>query len=155
MGHIAIAFIIAFSFEACQKDLREVYELPPGFRGWVHVDVDMPNCPPLKIRDGVVYFHIGPNGRGCISGTPPARQTQEAYVYLDRDRTQLNQTAWGGGGMVWAGHSIVLLQREGKRYLCSFGFFIGTEEEFKRSGGDAPSNERCSPRPFDPARTPF
>jgi hypothetical protein len=155
LGHARIALMIAFSFQGCQKERREVYELPPGLRGWVHVDVDMPNCPPLEVRDGVAYIHVGSDGRGCISGTPPAGQTQETYVYLDPDRTQLKQTGWGGGGMVWAGHSIILLQREGKRYLCSYGFFVGTEQDYKRSGGDAPSNERCSPREFDPARTPF
>jgi hypothetical protein len=137
---------------ACKEVHREVYEIPPGLRGWVHVDVDMPECAPLDVRDNSIYFHIAPNGRGCTSGVPPSGAMKGTYVVLDKDRTPLPQTGWGFGGLIWGGHNIILLERNHKRYLCSFGFFVGTEEEFKRSGGDSPSNERCSPREADPAR---
>lgn len=92
------ALVVMVGLGACREARREVYEIPPGLRGWVHVDVYMPECAPLDLRNNVIYFHIASNGRG------------------------------------------------------SFGLFVGTEEEFKRSGGDSPSNERCSPREVDPAR---
>jgi hypothetical protein len=150
------ALIVMVGLGACREARREVYEIPPGLRGWVHIDVDMPECAPLDVRKNVIYFHIAPNGRGCTSGVPPAGPTIQTFVVLDKDRTPLIQTGWGSGGLIWGGHSIILQQRNDKRYLCSFGFFVGTEEEFKRSGGDSPSNERCSPREADPARdSPF
>jgi hypothetical protein len=146
------ALIVIVGLGACKEVHREVYEIPPGLRGWVHVDVDMPECAPLDVRNDVIYFHIASNGRGCTSGVPPSGPVKTTYVVLDKDRTLLRQTGWGFGGLIWGRHSIILLQRDGKRYLCSFGFFVGTEEEFKRSEGDSPSNEKCSPREYDPAR---
>jgi hypothetical protein len=151
------ALIVMVGIGACRELRSEVYEIPPGFRGWAHIDVDMPECAPLDVRENVTYFRIAPNGRGCTSGVPASGPMKTTYIVLDKDRTPLRQTGWGGGGLIWAGHSIGLRERGGpgrdpKRYLCSFGFFVGTEEEFKRSGGDSPSNEKCSPREFDPAR---
>jgi hypothetical protein len=40
-----------------------------------------------------------------------------------------------GAGGLQQGDGRAVIGR-GKPYLCSFGFFVGTEEEFKRSGGD-------------------
>src|SRR5712671_848030 len=149
-----IVLSVVLGFGACEAPSREVYELPPGFRGWVHVDVDVPGCPSLDVRGGVTYFEIGPGGRACTSGVPNRARRQVQYFYRDENRTPLEETARGYGGLIWGGHGPILLEREGKRYLCSFGFFVGTEQEFKAAADDPPSNEKCSPRELDPKPIP-
>jgi len=122
----------AMAILASREMLRsEVYELPPAFRGWVHIAVEMPDCPPLDMRDGVTYFRVGSDGTVCTLGARPPGTYVAKYVYRDENRTELKQTGWGSGGMIRGGSDGVL-EQGGKRYRF-FDFFVGTEREFKAS----------------------
>jgi hypothetical protein len=144
--------LLLIALQSCSRSSTQVFELPPGYRGWVHISVDMPDCPPLDSRKGVTFFRIDSAGKACTSGIPRVGRSRLIYVFGDQNRTHLKQTGWGGGGMIWGNHSIVFIESHGKRYACSFGFFVGAEEEFRASGDDSPVNETCSPREFDPKR---
>lgn len=109
----------------------EVYELPAGFRGWVYVAEDVPACPRLNVRDGVTYFRIAADGTACTSGAQLPGAYVARHVYLDENRTELKQTGWDSGGMIWGGYSHAV-EQGGKRFRGS-GFFVGTEMEFRTS----------------------
>ena len=146
----AIKGVIACLLVAgCQEVTQVVFELPVGFRGWAHVAVDMPGCPPLEVRDGVTVFRIGPDGTACTSDGPRFGAQVVRYVYLDKQRTQLRASGWGGGGLVWADHGSAAVTYGGRFHWCSIGFFVGTEQELNGGQWDRPESERCSPRGYD------
>jgi hypothetical protein len=135
---------------------QEVFELPPAFRGLVHIAVDRPECPPLDVRNGVMYFTINSDGSGCTSGAPAVYcgWIKRQFFYRDERHTELHWTTWGGGGMIWGETGIGDLSKGGKQHLCPFHFFVGTESEFKASHETRAIDEGCSPLEFDPKRTP-
>jgi len=108
---------------------HEVYELPPGFRGWVVITLENSDCPPLDVRDGVTYFHVGADGTVCTSGREPAGAYVAKYIYVDEPRTELKESAWGAGGMIW-GESTAVMDLSGLKISRHY-FFVGSEKDFR------------------------
>jgi hypothetical protein len=108
------------------------YEIPAGYRGWVLVRYDEPTCPPLESRGLYLVIQIDASGMGCTSSDRPGgvRYVRYEYVADDGTRTPLPSTGWGQGGQIWAG-AYSLTQK--RAY-----FFVGSEEELKRSWGEQP-----------------
>ena len=107
----------------------EVYELPPGYRGWVTIMTEVPGCAPLEVRDRTTYFRIREDGTACTSSREPEGRTIGKYIYADAARKELKVTGWGAGGMIWGGYSRDATYSG--RHLRSSGFFVGTEQEFR------------------------
>lgn len=118
------------------------YEIPATYRGWVIIQEETPECPPLGLVDGRVVFAIDERGCGCISDAQPTGWSRWSYVAVapDGGRSVLPNTNWGGGGLIWAGFSGSATYRA---HPFS-GFFVGTEDELNRSWSDQRSQEaRC------------
>src|SRR3990170_3586953 len=118
------------------------YEIPATYRGWVIIQEETPECPPLRLDDGKLVFSIDERGCGCISDAQPTGWSRWSYVAVapDGGRSVLPNTNWGGGGLVWAGFS-----GSASDLAHPFsGFFVGTEHELNRSWSDQRSQEaRC------------
>jgi hypothetical protein len=115
------------------------YEIPATYRGWVIIQEETPECPPLGRDDGKLVFSIDVRGCGCISDAQPTGWSQWSYVAVapDGGRSVLPNTNWGGGGLIWAGFSGSATDRA---HPYS-GFFVGTEDELNRSWSDQRSQE--------------
>ena len=108
------------------------YEIPAGYRGWVVIQEETPECPALATDNGTLVYSIDAQGCGCTSSKPPQGWSVVTYVEVAADRrSTLPTTGWGGGGLIWAGFS----GHSSNRPHPYSGFFVGTEEELNGSWG--------------------
>jgi len=108
------------------------YEIPAGYRGWVVVQEETPECPALTTDKGTLVYSIDAQGCGCTSSTPPQGWSVVTYVEVAADRkSALPTTGRGGGGLIWGGFS----GHSSNRPHPYSGFFVGTEEELTGSSG--------------------
>src|SRR2546430_10806082 len=73
------------------------YEIPAGYRGWVIVQEETPECPALTTERGTLVYSIDAQGCGCTSGAPPQGWSAVTYLEVAADRrSALRTTGWGG-----------------------------------------------------------
>jgi hypothetical protein len=112
-----------------------VYEIPSGYTGWVLIEFERPDAPPLQKRDGKLVFHIGGDGRMATSSKCEFGWSHDEYAYVGTTPVELKRTAWGGGGQIWAG-SNGGTQTAGQKPQTYETFFVGSEAAFKSAGKD-------------------
>jgi len=130
-------FIFLWSGDIPRRPL--LYELPSGLRGWVVIQHDDPSCPSIESRGLYVVISVPASGHACTSSPTMltgSRFVRYEYVSPDGTRTRIPKSGWGGGGEIWAGHTIlpgtgVSFKRE--------AFFVGTEAELQKSWAAQPS----------------
>lgn len=130
-GLISIVFI-AVLLTSCETTRRPcVYRIPEGFTGWVLIEFDQTNSPPLRENGGKLIFDIGRDGRLYTSSGLETGWARDEY-YIDNGSKKLSVSNWGGGGMIW-GSSTGLSQVQGARGISYENFFVGTEEQFQKA----------------------
>jgi hypothetical protein len=141
MKYAALAVICTLVFVGCVKNRTScVYELPDGFTGWVLIEYERPDAPPVPKKDGKLVFHIGPNGRMATSSKLETGWGSDEYVYDSPERTKLPQTIEGHGGLIWGGvASSSQIGNQKPRFSQSF--FVGTEAAAKNSAEMRPKLE--------------
>jgi hypothetical protein len=110
-----------------------VYEIPSGYTGWVLIEFERPDAPPLPKRDGKLIFHVGGDGHMATSSKCEFGWSHDEYFYVGTTPIELERTAWGGGGQIWAG-SNGSTQTAGQRPRTYETFFVGSEAAFKNAG---------------------
>src|SRR5216684_3023822 len=88
---VYLTFLLAAfaSLIACQPGMKEIYEIPDGYRGWVEIRFSRPGCPPLpRSAEGIV---LSIPGSGVLCTSSPAQLTMhsEAYYYVGSGRRVL------------------------------------------------------------------
>jgi hypothetical protein len=130
-GLLVLAFVCLVV--GCEKKRTAcVYEIPEGFTGWVSIEFGASNCPPLSKRDGKLIVPIGCDGRCCTSSELEYGWAKDTYFFVGKSRSEIRDTGWGGGGLIWGG-SIGSAQQQGKPERVSENFFVGTEDQFKHA----------------------
>ena len=128
---------------ACEKARTPcTYEVPAGFRGWVLIEFEHPECPALPREHGRLVFRIPSNGVLCTSTAPEFGWAKDEYYFSGPARAAIPSTSWGGGGMVWLETSGTC--GSGDKHSAVFQhFFVGTEAEAKNPP-PAPEASGCS-----------
>jgi hypothetical protein len=103
--------------------------VPDGYAGWLLLEYNIKDAEPTPIEAGVKVFKFPPNGALNTSASGPERGADDEYLYYSADGS-LREIPTGyrnGKGMIWGQH-------EGTRNgtLSQFGFFVGTEEQYKK-----------------------
>jgi hypothetical protein len=104
-----------------------MYKIADGFKGWAVVRYDDPSCAPLKHESIFLVITISSSGIGCTSSPLPEGWRYHRYEYVSEGKMtrEVAVSSWGGGGEIWAGF--------GMPYKHSESFFVGTEQELKKS----------------------
>lgn len=103
--------------------------VPDGYVGWVRLEHNLKGAPPVPVEDGVKIFKFPESGVLETSSYGPERGAEDEYFYYSQDgsRRQIPQDYRGGKGTIWG-------QYQGSKggVMTLFGFFIGSEEEYKK-----------------------
>lgn len=138
---MAVGIFIVLIAGCYRSRTPSVYEVPEGFKGWVLIRVERPECPPIPFENGKLVFRIPASGVLCTSSALEIGWAKDEYYFVGKSRTPIPSTGWGGGGGVW-------LESNGQ---CGIGknpaavfahFFIGSESEAK-SPPPSPEDPGC------------
>ena len=103
--------------------------VPDSFVGWLLLEYQVKNAPPTPEEGDVKIFRFAANGVLNTSSDGPARGAEDQYFYYSADGSlrEIPADYRNGRGMIWGQH-------EGTRNgeLSQFGFFVGTEEQYKK-----------------------
>jgi hypothetical protein len=109
--------------------------IPANFVGWVEVRYGTPNAPALQIKDGILIFQIPSDGILATSSALESGWAKDRYFYYSQDGsiTELSDTGWGRGGMIWA-NTVGWQQEANGSAPTQFTerFYVGTEEDYRR-----------------------
>ena len=118
------------------------YEIPGNYRGWMEVQFENSECPPLRSQGIFRVVSIQTDGRVCTSDHHPRGWTyyKFEYVYPDSTRKSLHWNDPGRSGtQVWLiGHRMEDQTDE---------IFVGDEEAMNHSG-PPPSKTHPTARPI-------
>ena len=107
-----------------------VFEIPEGYKGWVWVEFDTTNSPPLQKRGGNLVFPIGSNGRLSTSSHAVRGLGTTSIIKFGQSRTRLPCTeSWRDGGLIW-GEGIQKVSGGGQESVYGH-FFVGTFKEYQ------------------------
>jgi hypothetical protein len=116
VGVAALAALMIFRLGVTRPTL---YELHPGYRGWLQIRYEDSSCPPPSSRGLFQAIRIAADGQGCTSSPLPRGWHYQRATYLSADGSR------AAAPPVWPlGHS-----EQRKLVLV----FVGTEEEFRAS----------------------
>lgn len=103
--------------------------VPDGFVGWLLLDYGVKGAELVPTEDGMKIFKFPASGALSTSSAGPERGAEDKYFYYFADGSlrEIASDYRNGKGMIWGQH-------EGTRSgaLSQFGFFIGTEEQYKK-----------------------
>jgi hypothetical protein len=136
--------LIALSLAACEKQRPpDIYLLPDSFRGWILIEYERPDCPPLAEHDGARYFDIPANGRYCTSATLESGWAHDRFYYgTAKGRRELPWREPGHGGMVWSGSTGTCSAGNGPAVKFQ-QYLIEPEADIEKAPPE-PTIERCS-----------
>jgi hypothetical protein len=145
---IPVLFLF-FGSTACQEQQRRSsrYLIPEGYVGWVRVNFDVKDAPPLSIEDGYYLFKFASDGKlNTSSGMEYGWGSDEYYYYSSNTRRKLKATGWGGGGMIWGDFNGAAQSGQGADEPPYQFFFVGTEEQYKKYGLNMKKDELGRPQ---------
>jgi hypothetical protein len=132
---LSLAMTAAISMGAPIARHSARFLIPADFVGWVEVNYGARNMPALQIEDGVLIFRIPSDGVLATSSALEEGWAKDQYFYYSQDGsiTELRDTGWGKGGMIWA-NSVGAQQPVRGSSAVNFTerFYVGTEEEYRR-----------------------
>jgi len=125
------AFLMLLFLVGCTQDRTPcVYEIPAGYRGWVLIEYERADCPPLVRQGGKLYISVPASGYLCTSTALESGSARDEYFFVGASRDPIPQTARGRGGMIWAGGT-GQFQRSGQTPRTYEFFFVGTESDLQ------------------------
>jgi hypothetical protein len=103
--------------------------VPSGFVGWVLLDYQVKDAAPAPTEGDVKLFKFSPNGRLATSSPGPDRGAADQFFYYSPDGSlaEIPTDYRNGNGLIWGEHQGT---RDG--LLAQLGFFVGTEQQFKK-----------------------
>lgn len=164
MRKLGLVGLSALLLTGCTTGLQrtpDLFLIPQGYTGWVLVEYEVKDAPPLELRDGYRVLPVPSSGILKTSSGQQQGWARDVYKFVDAsgNLTDLPQTGWGKGGLIWgasvsSGKVGVSFAREGQDAITceiqtspSLKFFVGTEMQFKASpatdGGTLISAERA------------
>jgi hypothetical protein len=87
IGRVLACGMIVSIF-GCGREARTTpvtYELPPGLSGWVAVELEVADAPPLPIVDGRRVVRFPASGRVATSSKQESGILDQVYVVVDAD----------------------------------------------------------------------
>src|SRR5258708_427830 len=124
---LSLILLLALTSSTCQKPARRAnrYLIPDGYVGWVRVDYKINDALALPIEDGYYLIKFPPTGRVQTSiGMEEGYALDQYYYYRDDERHILNQDEMIRN---------LFTGRKGQEQIHEY-FFVGTENELKKSG---------------------
>ncbi len=103
--------------------------VPEGYVGWLLLEYNIKDAEPAPTVGDTKTFQFPRTGMLNTSSPGPERGAEDQYFYYfpDGSLREISQNYAAGKGMIWGQH-------EGSRngVMSHFGFFAGTEEQYKR-----------------------
>lgn len=101
--------------------------IPSGYVGWVRIEYQVPNAPPLPREGKYLLLRLEKNGTLRTSSDLPAGWAHDQFFYYsEKTRRPLSNAGWCKGGMIWGE---VTVPNEASPMLQKF--FVGTEDQFR------------------------
>jgi hypothetical protein len=142
---LTLAFSLISVAATCQDQSRRPsrYLIPEGYVGWVRIDFNIKDAPPLPLENGFYLFKFPASGRiQTSSDMEYGVADDEHYYYAGEDRKALRSSGWGGGGLIWAGFNG---GAQGAKEVHQY-FFVGTEAQLKEFGWREKDEEHLYPK---------
>lgn len=144
---------IGFSCRPSKERRPSRYLIPEGYVGWVRINYRMKGAPALPIEDNYYLFKFPSTGLLETSSDIEYGAANDDYFYYCGDtRRKLKETAWGSGGMIWAGYNGWSENNFAERTGVYGGFFIGTEEQLNKFGSEKDENYQPKVGPVDKSK---
>ena len=103
--------------------------IPEGYVGWVRVEFQVKDAPPLPVEGGEYLFKFPSSGFIRTSSPEEYGWAKDHYFYYSEKATRiLPETGWGGGGLIWGKINGEESGSQGTRKYEEF--FVGTEQQF-------------------------
>ena len=104
--------------------------IPEGYVGWVRVEFEISDAPPMPVEGEEYLFKFQPSGLLRTYSSEEYGWAKDHYFYYSEKGTQpLTETGWGGGGLIWGKINGEAASPQGKRKYEEF--FVGTEQQFR------------------------
>src|SRR5207249_5324468 len=91
---LIIVVVAAWDFIEGAIRVTELYELQPGYRGWVIIQYEVASCPILEKRGKTVVYKIPSSGCLCTSNPPHEGVHNVRYEYVNPDGTRTKIPGW-------------------------------------------------------------
>jgi len=108
---------------------RSKFLVPDGYIGWLLLEFKVDGAPPVPTENSSSVFKFGSSGELETSSDGPDRGADDEYLYYSTDGSKrtIPRDYATGQGMIWG-------QFEGTRkgIVSQFGFFVGSEELYKK-----------------------
>ena len=103
--------------------------IPEGYVGWVRVEFQIKDAPPLPVEGGEYLFKFPPSGLLRTSSSEEYGWAKDHYFYYSEKGARiLPDTPPGGGGLIWGQINAEESGPLGKKKYEEF--FVGTEQQF-------------------------
>jgi hypothetical protein len=102
--------------------------IPEGYRGWVHVEFEIPGLPPLPMEGGQIVIKIPPSGILRTSSPEQYGWARDTYVFYSNASLQPIPDS-GPARLIWGKINGEETGSSGKRKYEEF--FVGTEQQYK------------------------
>lgn len=147
LGLLGLAPLLLAGCTAPVQRTPDLFLIPQGYVGWVLIEYDVQGAPPLPQLGSYRVYSVPRDGLLRTSSGLQRGWARDLYTFVDAQgkRTELAQTRWGKGGLVWGGSVSsgkvdVAMAREGKETLTceiqtspSRRFFVGTEAQYRQA----------------------
>ena len=103
--------------------------VPAGYIGWLLLEYHVPSAEAVPMKSGEPTFKFPPSGKLNTSSEGPQSGAQDVYLFYSPDGSirPIPTDYRGGSSMIWGQY---VGTRQG--ILCEFGFFVGSEEQYKK-----------------------
>ena len=122
-----LAFMVVLIIDAGGLSFPIRYELPSGYRGWVVLQTESPNCPPMRWMRLYRSVQLDNTGYGCTSSKYPNGWHWERLVYVERGGRQVEIPIDGSR------NDVQILAGSFSDQTKKAKFFVGTEDDLQHS----------------------
>jgi hypothetical protein len=121
----------------CRSELRrhpDRYLIPEGYVGWVRIEYEVSDAPPLPLDNGFYVCNIPPNGVLKTSSSAEEGSAKDEFLYVAGDHAYpLSSTVSEGGGLIWGGGYGKSVNSKGEITERYGEFFVGPEAEYEKA----------------------
>jgi hypothetical protein len=144
---LSLAMTSAISMGALLVRHPTKFLIPANYVGWIEVRYGETTAPVLPIDKGTLICQIPANGVLLTSSLRQQGWAKDEYFYYSKDGSvsELRETGWGSGGMIWGdSDEWQQLPSGSKPAQITEYFYVGTEERYHHavsSSESRPVNE--------------